>query len=196
MEMLHPFMPFLTEDVYHLLRHRADGDDLCIRQTDTSAVIRPDAESLAAGELLKSAISGIRDARNKARLKPRDTIRLACITGSRETLTVVSGILCKQVNATSLEFTEEPVAGAIPVVIGKDRFFIGSDQAQDDGVQREEMEKELVYLTGFLESVEKKLSNERFIQNAKPEVIENERKKQADAQMKIATLREGLANLG
>jgi valyl-tRNA synthetase len=81
-------------------------------------------------------------------------------------------------------------------VIGKDRFFIGSDQAQDDGVQREEMEKELVYLTGFLESVEKKLSNERFIQNAKPEVIENERKKQADAQMKIATLREGLANLG
>jgi valyl-tRNA synthetase len=196
MEMLHPFMPFLTEEVYHLLRHRADSDDLCIRQTDTSTVIRPDADSLAAGELLKSAISGIRDARNKARLKPKDSIRLACISASKETLSVVSGILCKQVNATSLDFTEEPVAGAIPVVIGKDRFFISSEQAQDDGVQRAEMEKELVYLTGFLESVEKKLSNERFIQNAKPEVIENERKKQADAQMKIATLREGLANLG
>ena len=196
MEMLHPFMPFLTEEVWHLLRHRADGDDLCIRQTDTTRIIRPDAGSLAAGELLKSAISGIRDARNKARLKPRDSIRLACISAAKDTLSVVAGILCRQVNAASLEFTEEPVAGAIPVVIGKDRFFIFSEQAQDNGAQRAEMEKELIYLQGFLESVEKKLSNERFMQNAKPEVIENERKKQSDAQMKIATLREGLANLG
>ncbi len=80
-------------------------------------------------------------------------------------------------------------------MIGKDRFYLLAEKQQDSGNQAAEMEKELEYLKGFLISVDKKLSNERFMQNAKPEVVEMERKKKADAEIKIQTLLESLTNL-
>jgi valyl-tRNA synthetase len=99
------------------------------------------------------------------------------------------------VNASDFSFTEEAVAGSLPVVIGKDRFHIVAEGLGADGGQADEMRKELVYLKGFLESVEKKLANERFVQHAKPEVVEMERKKRADAEAKIRTLEQSLAAL-
>ena len=83
----------------------------------------------------------------------------------------------------------------ITTVIGKDKFYIESAKPVDAGAQKEELVKELEYLRGFLISVEKKLGNERFVQNAKPEVVELERRKKADAEVKIRTLEESLANI-
>jgi valyl-tRNA synthetase len=200
MQMLHPFMPFVTEEVYHLLRNRKTGDDLCIsRLPGGNEIIETDggqgqSERLAEGALLKDAITGIRDARNKAKLKPRDTVRITCQSKQEEVYRIISAILCKQVNAESIEFSEEKPAGSIPVVIGKDRFFLTSEHIGSDDNREAEWRKELEHLERFLESVEKKLGNERFMQNAKPEVIQLEQKKRADAMEKIRTIRESLTN--
>jgi valyl-tRNA synthetase len=108
----------------------------------------------------------------------------------------IQELLCKQVNAKAFSFTNDAVAETIQLVIGGDKFYVKADQVLDTSIQRKELETELAYFQGFLESVEKKLSNEKFVSNAKPEVVEMERKKQADAQDKIKMLQEGLANLG
>jgi valyl-tRNA synthetase len=201
MELLHPFMPFVTEEIYQHLRERATGDNLCIAQLKSDETFtdllsgKPAAEYLNEGNLLKDAISGIRDARNKAQLKPKETIKLFSQTTEKVTYTTIAGILSRQVNADTFEFTDSSVENSIPLVIGKDRFFLMAERPNDTGQQVAEMEKELEYLKGFLISVDKKLSNDRFIQNAKPEIIEMERKKKADAEIKISTLLESLTNL-
>jgi valyl-tRNA synthetase len=198
MQLLHPFLPFVTEEAWHVLRERAAGDDICVSRLRDRSGWTPGPEQkdlLAQGVLLKEAITGIRDARNKARLKPRDVIELHCQTEERKTYAGVASILCRQVNASGFSFSEQAVAGSLPLVIGKDRFHIVAEGLGADAGQVEEMRKELIYLQGFLESVERKLSNERFVQNAKPEVVEMERKKRADAEAKIRTLEESLAGM-
>ena len=192
MQLLHPFMPFITEEVYHLLAQRTD--DLCVRQF--LPLEKPDTAVLGQGTLLKDAITSIRDARNKAQIKPKETIHLHIQSGQEKVYQLLSPILSRQVNAKEISITKEMIPGTLTVVSGKDKFYIGTDQKVDTGLQREELEKELTYLKGFLESVNKKLGNERFVQNAKPEVVAVERKKQEDALAKIRTIEESLAQIG
>ena len=195
MKLLHPFMPFITEEIYHALKERAEGDDICIASVHVSAIQDGDAGYLSAGALLQSSITGIRDARNKAQLKPKETIQLFVQSETPSAYDAIADILCKQVNATAFSHTSEQIAQAIPAVAGKEKFYLVSETPIDMGSQKQELEKELEYLKGFLESVEKKLSNEKFVANAKPEVVENERKKKADAEMKIRMIQESLTNL-
>ncbi|MFN5761832.1 MAG: valine--tRNA ligase [Sphingobacteriales bacterium] len=195
MKLLHPFMPFITEEIYHELQNRKEGDDICIAQLIKTEVLTSDAAYLAAGSLLQSSITGIRDARNKANLKPKESIRLFFQSETPEAYTQIGDILCKQVNASSLALTLEQVPQSIPAVAGKEKFYIVSETPIDTGAQKQELEKELEYLKGFLISVDKKLSNEKFVANAKPEVVEVERKKKADAEKKINMIQESLTNL-
>ena len=195
MKLLHPFMPFITEEIYHALKERAEGDDICIASVHVSAIQDGDAGYLSAGALLQSSITGIRDARNKAQLKPKETIQLFVQSETPSAYDAIADILCKQVNATAFSHTSEQIAQAIPAVAGKEKFYLVSETPIDMGSQKQELEKELEYLKGFLVSVEKKLSNEKFVANAKPEVVENERKKKADAEMKIRMIQESLTNL-
>jgi valyl-tRNA synthetase len=200
-QLLHPYMPFLTEEIYHLLAERKDGDDLCIRQfvpvdkLTSAGSDQADTDYLAQGELLKQVISGIRDQRNKAQLKPKDIIQLFLNTTDNNLYSTIQSILLKQVNAGSLSFVKEAVPDTIATVIGKDQFYVASEKPLDKGLQKEELEKELIYLTGFVASCDKKLGNERFIQNAKPEVVEMEKKKREDAAAKIKVLEASLADL-
>jgi valyl-tRNA synthetase len=101
----------------------------------------------------------------------------------------------KQVNAAEILFTTDVVPNTITVVVGTDKFYLETETEVDPAAQKEQMLKDLEYLKGFLVSVEKKLSNERFVQNAKPEVVEVERKKKADAEDKIKAIEESLASL-
>jgi valyl-tRNA synthetase len=142
--------------------------------------------------LLKEAITAIRDARNKAQIKPKETIHLHIQSEQDKVYQLISPILSRQVNAKEIAVTKEIVPGTLTIVSGKDKFYMGTDQKVDTGHQKEELEKELARLKGFLESVNKKLSNERFVQNAKPEVVAVERKKQEDALAKIKTIEESL----
>jgi valyl-tRNA synthetase len=192
LQMLHPFMPFITEEIYHLLR--AQQDDLCVKQFRDLG--KPDETILARGELLQQAITAIRDAKNKNQLKPREAVTLYIHAADAGAYEAFRPILARQVSAEKIELVNAPVAQTIAVVAGKDKFYLQTTKPVDTGVQKEELLKELKYLRGFLEAVNKKLSNERFIQNAKPEVVQLEQKKKADAEMKIKGIEESLANLG
>jgi valyl-tRNA synthetase len=191
MQLLHPFLPFVTEEVYHQLRQQTS--DLTIKPMLANKSFHH--QQLKDGTLLKEVITAIRDARNKAQLKPKDTIRLHILTTDQSTYQTIAPIICKQVNAETINYTTEAINNSINVVVQKDKFFIETNTVLDAGVQKEQLQKDLDYLKGFLISVEKKLSNEKFVQNAKPEVIEIERKKKADAEAKIKIIEESLGSL-
>ena len=191
LQLLHPFMPFVTEEIYHLLK--AQDEDLINKQLPPDNTV--DKTITANGALLQQLISSIRDVRNKNQIKPKETISICVDTQNEDFYTAVGTILQGQVNAEALHIVKEPVAGAIAAVIGTEKLYIQSNAAVDLDAQKAKMEEELKYLQGFLVSVEKKLSNEKFVANAKPEIIENERRKKADAEAKIKTLEESLANL-
>lgn len=191
MQMLHPFMPFITEEIYHRLKERTD--DLTVKQI--SNIDDVNYTTLGIGTLLKEMITSVRDARNKNQIKPKDNIRLHIQTATPHLYSLVENILCKQVNAESLTFTQTGFTGGITVVVQKDKLFIETTTVLDTSSQKIQLQKDLEYLKGFLVSVEKKLGNERFVQNAKPEVIEIERKKKADAEEKIKVIEDSLAAL-
>ncbi|MBS1496591.1 MAG: valine--tRNA ligase [Bacteroidetes bacterium] len=191
MQLLHPFMPFVTEEIYQLLDER--NDSLCIKQLSKHA--KADTDILQKGEALKNIISGIRDIRNKQQVKPKESIELFIETADTSLYLGIENLLGKQVNASNISFTETAIAGAISAVIGKDKFFIKSETPIDTGSQKQSLEKELAHLKGFLSSVEKKLGNEKFVANARPEVLALEQKKKADAESKIKVIEESLAAL-
>ena len=191
MQMLHPFMPFISEEIYHQLDERED--DLCVKQFDLN--VQSDKQVLQQGELLKQIISALRDARIKNNIKPKDPVKLHIQTTNRANLENISGILSKQVNAGEIAFVNDAVANTVTVVVGTDKFYIETEGRLDTTAQKEQLLKELEYHKGFLVSVEKKLSNERFVQNAKPEVVEVEKRKKADAEEKIRAIEESLASL-
>jgi valyl-tRNA synthetase len=191
MQLLHPFMPFVSEEVYHRLRDRED--DLCVKQISPSEEVN--GMVLQEGRLLQQTITAIREARAKNNIKPKDPVRLAIQSADKKSFEVIEQILAKQVNADSIEYVQEAVPNAITVVVGNTKFFIQTEIELDTSSQKEQLLKDLEYHKGFLASVEKKLSNERFVQNAKPDVVELERRKKADAEQKIKALEETLANL-
>jgi valyl-tRNA synthetase len=166
---------------------------LCVKQFQPAAPVS--SAITQKGNLLKESITAIRDARNKAQLKPKEEIALHIQAAAESDYQSITGILAKQVNAKSIAFTTDAVAKTLAVVAGKDKFYIESEQAVNTGNQKEELMKELEYLRGFLVSVEKKLGNERFVQNAKPEVVELEQKKKSDALAKVKVIEDSLASL-
>lgn len=191
MQLLHPFMPFITEEIYHHLKER--NDDLTIKQFPASA--SNDSKILINGSLLKEVITAVRDARNKNQLKPKESLSLHIQTADTSSYKTIGSILSKQINASSLSFTSTTIPNSITVVVQKDKFFIETTTPLDTSAQKDQLQKDLDYLKGFLASVEKKLSNEKFVQNAKPEVIDIERKKKADAEAKIKVIEESLSGL-
>lgn len=191
MQLLHPFMPFVTEEIYQQLR--TQSTDLIVKQFPVAAKINP--KLLTDAALLKEVITTIRDARVKSQLKPKETIKLHIQTENKDTYAAIQAILAKQVNAEQVSYSAAAVPNSITVVVQKDKFFIETTTVLDTSSQKEQLRKDLDYLKGFLASVEKKLSNERFVQNAKPEVVEVERKKKADAEEKIKVIEESLAAL-
>ncbi len=191
MQLAHPFMPFVTEEIYQLLKDQTDN--ICIKQFANNN--EPSTEILNEAELLKQVITAIREARNKNQIKPKETIKLAIQTNNEASFATIASILSKQVNAEAITFTKETIANSIVVAVEQDKFFLQAEREVDTVAQRGELEKDLAHQQNFLESVLKKLSNERFVQNAKPEVIDFERKKQADAEARIKTIEESLGSL-
>ena len=187
---LHPFMPFITEEIYHLLRTRKPGDDLCIRQYPAGNAF--DTAILETGEKLRMFLTVGREFRQRLQMKNSDPFTRLLIPaelfGANET---VYTILRKQLNCIKIEFSQGALANIPGIdVIPFQSFQVGFEtQVKQDGAKRkDDLEKELDYYRGFLESLNKKLSNERFVQKAKPEVIELEKKKKSDTEEKIAAI--------
>jgi valyl-tRNA synthetase len=190
MKMLHPFMPFITEEVYHALRERNAGDDITISSMPTS--VETNEALLHQGDVLQKMITAIRDVRIKQNLKPKDPIAIQLPLTYQQELTTILTVLQKQSFAESIAFVTEPVEKSISFMVDKMQCSLTSDKEIDTTQQREQLEKERDYIQGFLISVEKKLGNERFIQNAKPEIIEIEVKKKQDAIEKLKIIEESL----
>ncbi len=191
LQLLHPFMPVVTEEIYHQLKER--DHDLTIKSN--SKLQTPNNQILEQGKLLQKVITTLREARAKNNLKPKEEIVLHIQTQQQQAFDSINSILAKQVNAREIKFVTDAVANTTVVAIESDKFYIESDKEIDTVALKEELIKDLNYQKGFLESVMKKLGNERFVANAKPEVIASEEKKKYDAEARIKTIEESLATL-
>ena len=140
------------------------------------------------GNKLKEIITAIRDARNKHNIKPKETIKLFIETNDEETYEPIKNILAKANKCRKHNFSSQPENASITIVAGKEKIYIEANIEVDKTAQKEKLVKDLDYLKGFLNSIDKKLSNDRFVQNAKPEVIELERKKKSDAEAKMIAI--------
>jgi len=194
MKILHPFMPFITEEIYHSLKERKDGDDITISQlTDGRMQLAGSADNyLKQGESLQKMITAIRDVRVKQNLKPKDEIELQLPVAYQNELTPILKTLQKQSFAKTVSFVSEPVEKSISFMVDKMQCSFTTEKEIDNSAQKAQLEKDLVYYQGFLQSVDKKLSNEKFVANAKPEIIEMENKKKNDALEKLRIIQESL----
>lgn len=193
LQLLHPFMPFITEEIYHLTRIRVAGDDLVVRPLAVQPVA--DQGVLRAGELARKVITAVREIRTQNQLKHADAVTLYIETADTAPYGAFGPLVAKQVHAEALRFSEAPPAGSVAAVVDKDKLFIELPRRADPAQQREKLLQDLAHQKGFLESVEKKLANEKFLAHAKPELVERERQKQADATERIRAIEESLLAL-
>lgn len=196
LKLLHPFMPFLTEELYHdeLFGTRSEMECCIVAQYPVIGAV--DTQLLKEVELLKDLISEIRNVRNTRQISPKDALPLSIKSNTGTDYQKWANIVFKLANVNEITAVNEKIAGAASFMVDKDEFFIVLNENIDLDAERERLTKELEYLQGFLKSVDAKLGNERFVQNAKPEIIANERNKKADAESKIAILTESLKTLG
>ncbi|MGB3800286.1 MAG: class I tRNA ligase family protein, partial [Lewinella sp.] len=191
MILLHPFMPFITEEVWHQLRHRNEGEDCIVAAWPTADTY--DKELLHRFSTLQDAVSHIRDVRNQRGISHGEELGLSVkeSESSKELLRGSAGanaFLQRAGVLRTVDMVEEAPENGLPFLFGNDTAYLILNEEVDLAAERAKTEEELKRLRGFLKGVEKKLGNERFVANAPDEVVALERKKQADAQAKIASL--------
>ena len=193
--ILHPFMPFITEELWHdnLFDERSDSDCCIVAQLPTIGEIN--SRLLGDVELVKQIIAQVRNIRQNKQISPKETLKLLAKSNSGVDYNTYKYIIVKLANLSELSFVNEKVSDAVSFLVSTDEFFIPLEQTVDVEAEKERLEKEKIYLEGFLKSVDAKLSNERFMANAKPDIIENELKKKADAEAKLKIANENLSGL-
>jgi valyl-tRNA synthetase len=195
LRILHPFMPFITEELWHdeLFGERSEMDCCIVAQLPKNGEIN--TQLLAATESIKQVVTQIRNVRNSKQISPKETLQLAAKPSGNINYSTYGSIISKLGNVTELTTVEDKITGAISFMVGTDEFFIPMEETIDPAVECERLKKEKEYLDGFLRSVNAKLSNERFMSNAKPDIIDNELKKKADAEAKLKIIEENLTAL-
>ncbi len=190
MKILHPFMPFLTEEIWHLLRERPVGDDIIISQMPEIKSF--DVEILNDFDEASEVINQIRKVRKEKSIPQKDSLDLLFLQGNMDTHSF-SSVVAKLCNVAQLARVDEKPQASANFMVGAVEYFIPLSQNIDVEAEIEKLEQELIYYEGFLVSVEKKLGNEKFVSSAPAQVVEMERKKQADALQKIEKIKEALA---
>lgn len=194
LKALHPFMPFITEELWHELRKRDDGD--CIIVAAWPDVHKYERAILEEGAVALEVISEIRNTRNSKNLSPKDPLKLHVRNGEAALIQRFWPVIKKLSNLSEISFvSDSPSANATSFIVRTQEFFIPLDGKIDAAKERESLLKDLDYQKGFIAAVDKKLSNEKFVNSAKPQVVEMERKKKADAEAKIRAIEESLSRL-
>jgi len=195
LKVLHPFMPFISEELWHddLFGERATYDCCIVAQLPTNGQIN--AQLLADTEIVKQTVTQIRNIRNSKQIPPREKLSLSVKANSFVDYKKFELIITKLGNVRGLDMVTDKVVGAVNFMVSTDEFYIPMNETLDPLIECTRLQKEKEYLIGFLRSVNSKLENERFMSNAKPEIIEAELKKKADAEAKLKILEENLLAL-
>jgi valyl-tRNA synthetase len=192
LKLLHPFMPFLTEEIWQYIAERTTEQALIVAEWPKAKTF--DVKLIADFDFATDVISGIRSIRKDKNIPFKDTIELKVVNNEKAS-TYFDSVIVKLGNLSNLEYVSEKVDGALSYRVKSNEYFIPITGSIDVEAEIAKLTEELIYTQGFLRSVQVKLSNEKFVNNAKPEIIANERKKEADALAKIATIEQSIAGL-
>ena len=193
LKMLHPFMPFITEELWQHLYDRKDGESIMRDKLEIPAPTASDEKLADQVEQVKQIVSGVRMVRSSKNIAPKEQLELQII--NQNDFEDFYGIIFKMANLNSIDIVLEKDATASSFMVGTYEFAVPLGNLIDVEAEIQKMEAQLQHLEGFLAGVKKKLSNERFVQNAPEAVVALERKKQSDAEEKIASLKESIAAL-
>ena len=193
LKIMHPWMPFITEELWHLTNNRAEKD--CIIVAEWPTVITLNDNTLKAFEVVKEVVTQVRNIRQQKNISPKEKLEVKERSDVGEQYSDFDSVIVKLANLSSYSYTKEKVEGAFGFMVLNSEFFVPLAGNINVAEEKERLVKELEYNKGFLKSVQIKLSNERFVSNAKPEIIDVERKKESDALNKIKSIEEQLASL-
>ena len=193
MKILHPFMPFITEDIWHLLQERQDGDDLIIAQQPKQQVV--DNDILNQFIFTQDVINNIRKIRAEKNISMKEAIELIVVDKGGNVNKEFDSVIMKLCNVSSVNYVTENPQDAFGFLVKAVEFFIPVTDNIDTEAELKKLEEELKYAQGFLKSVEAKLSNEKFVNGAPAAVVDKERKKKSDSEAKIKVLEQQIAAL-
>ena len=193
LKMLHPFMPFITEELWQALYERKAGESIMRESLKLDAPTADELQLINDIELVKQVVSGVRMVRSQKNIAAKEALTLQMLNANH--YEAYNDIFSKMANLESIAIVSEKDPTATAFMVGTDEFAVPLGSLIDVTAEIEKQEAQLQHLEGFLAGVMKKLSNERFVQNAPEQVVAMERKKQSDAEEKIAALRESIAAL-
>lgn len=191
LKVMHPWMPFITEEIWHLLKDRTERD--CVIVAEWPKQSTADSRQLAEFEVCKELVTTVRNVRAQKQMSPKE--KLEVIERSSAERSYFDEVIVKLANLSAFSYTKEKIEGAYGFTIKTTEFFIPLANNINVEEEKERLKKELEYNQGFLKSVQIKLSNEKFVANAKAEIIAVERKKESDALSKIESIEEQLKSL-
>ncbi|WP_194765802.1 valine--tRNA ligase [Tamlana sp. I1] len=192
LKVLHPFMPFLSEDIWQYIKERTPEEALIVAKWPESKAVNQ--ALINEFEFASEVISGIRNIRKQKNIAFKDAIDFSVINNENSSATF-DGVIAKLGNLERMDYTNEAVEGALTFRVKSNEYFIPMVGAIDVEAEITKLTEELNYTEGFLKSVQKKLANERFVAGAPEQVVASEKKKEADALAKIETLKASLASL-
>ena len=193
LKMLHPFMPFITEELWQHIYDRKDGESIMRAQLDLAAPTADDDALAAAIENVKLIVSGVRTVRNQKNIPNKDALTLQVV--GKNDFEAYTSVITKMANLSAINVVTEKDPTASAFMVGTDEFAVPLGDLIDVAAEIEKQEAQLKHLEGFLAGVKKKLANEKFVAHAPEAVVAMERKKQSDSEEKIAALKESLAAL-
>ena len=195
--ILHPFMPFITEEIWHLIAERGEKESIMKASWPVyDAFTHEESTLLVSFETAMQVITAVRNTRNEKNIPLKTTLSLFVKAKPGDVLNPFYGLVSKLCHLEGVQMTAGKMDGAVSFVVKADEYYIPLAGKLDAEEEIKKLNQELIYSNGFRESVLKKLNNEKFVSNAKPEVIDFERKKLADAEARIQVLTEQLASFG
>lgn len=193
LKMLHPFMPFITEELWQHIYDRKDGESIMREKLEINAPTADDMKIIEDVESVTLIVAGVRTVRNQKNIPNKDALKLQTVSENK--FNAYDSIVLKMANLESIDVVAEKDSTAAAFMVGTLEYAVPLGDMIDVDVEIEKQEAQLKHLEGFLAGVMKKLSNERFVANAPEEVVALERKKQSDSEEKIAALKESIASL-
>ena len=193
LKLMHPFVPFISEEIWHYLKERNKDEFLIV--TQMPQLKKVDETIISNFYHVKEIIAQVRNFRNDKGISPKEALTLFCKSNNNAAALPFTAVLLKLANISEVKFVAEKPAASYSIIIKSEEYFLPVGENLNVQEELEKLQKELAYTKGFLKSVENKLGNERFMANAKPEVIAIETKKKNDALQRIAAIEEQLKSL-